>query len=227
MPFVRASGLWLLALPLLAVVGFWKPYISRFESADGCTHAHALSMSVWCALLVAQPLLLRAGRRAAHRAAGALSYWLVPLMLVSSIALAHHRIAASAGHITAAQSGLLFVQFGTTWLFLQSYALAIVFRRSPALHARFMICTGLTMIDPIVARILVFWTPGVAFLADFVILIVTVPVLIGLIVLERHAPRGRIVFPVMLLMFAAFQAAALRAGDWAFWRRVAEGFARA
>jgi len=62
----RTSGIWTLAhasyLFLALFVGalfpFWPPYLSHLLNGDIYAHFHALTAVGWCALLIAQPLLL-------------------------------------------------------------------------------------------------------------------------------------------------------------------------
>ena len=59
----------------------------------------------------------------------------------------------------AVRAPSLYLGLAAIVLFATSYVLALRYRRIQALHARFMIATGLTMIDPVVVRLLSFYTP--------------------------------------------------------------------
>lgn len=151
------SGPYFAGLFLIALVAFWPTYLSQaLSSSSAYTHLHALTASLWMLMLVAQPLAIQARRLALHRLLGRASYALAPLILVSIVLLAHSRIKGLTGEAYAAQTYILYLQVSLAVLFGLSYALAILTRRTAALHARFMVCTALTLIDPVVVRLL-FW----------------------------------------------------------------------
>ena len=75
--------------------------------------------------------------------------------------------------------------------------------------ARFMICTGLTMIDPVAARLLLWWSAPPTWNYQWLTFGLTDLVLIALIWMERGRPTGRTVFPVMLVVFVLAQAPSL------------------
>lgn len=91
-----------------------------------------------------------------HRAAGLISYALVPLLLLSILLLANFKIRTVAAADYQIQTYVLYLQFFLGLLFAVSYVLAMVYRKDAEIHARFMVCTGLTLIDPVFARVF-FW----------------------------------------------------------------------
>src|SRR5512133_2894592 len=83
-----------LALLLLAVLAFWPRYLSLLGSPiDPYTHLHAAFATLWCLLLISQPLLVRRHRQL-HRRLGGLSYVLAPGFAAASLLLAHSRFRA-------------------------------------------------------------------------------------------------------------------------------------
>ena len=94
-----------------------------------------------------------------------------------------------------------YVPLSLAGLFGLSYGLAIVTRRTTARHARFMVCTALTLIDPVVVRLLLLGIPD----AELSLSVDYVPapdlVLVALIWHERHTRVGRSVFPAMFMVF--------------------------
>lgn len=217
----RSGSWWAIGLLAAAVAGFWRPYLSRFASGvDVLTHIHAASMGAWLCLLAAQPALAANGRRRAHIWLGRSSYVLVPVIVLGAVALARRRLGDTPGLLSAARTELLFVQLATTAIFAMLYALAIRHRRVPALHARYMIATGVVMIDPIAARVLVHLAPSLAPLAPYVIYVVTVPVLLALIAWERRAFSTRL-YPHLLALFVSYQVAATTFARSSAWRWLA------
>jgi hypothetical protein len=221
------SGPYFAALFVLALIAYWNSYLSQILSASNYTHFHASLAALWILTLVAQPMLIRAKRLAWHRVLGELSYILAPLIVVSIVLLAHSRIKGLTGEAYAIQTYILYLQVSLTVLFGLSYVLAIAKRDKVALHARFMVCTAFTLIDPIVIR-LMFWmgsrTPSWNY--QWVTFGLTDLVIVALIYLERRSTSGRKVFPVMLLVFVLAQFPALLGlTNTAIWQSFARWFA--
>ena len=196
------SGPFFAVLLALAPLAFWPSYLSKlFETSNAYIHMHAVTATLWMLMLIVQPLAIGARRFTLHRIIGTASYVLAPLVVASMVLLAHSR-----NRWPDVNVNLLYLQLSLAAVFGLSYALAILTRRRVALHARFMVCTGLTMIDPVVQRVMIFWwdsTPAWNYfwftygLTDLILL--------ALIWLERRRPAGRIVFPAMLAVFVAVQ----------------------
>lgn len=222
------SGPWLLALLVLALVAFWPTYLSLGPAASSAyTHLHAVTATAWMLLLIAQPIALRRRRFALHRTLGRLSFGLAPLFVVAVLLLAHDRIRGLDGQAFAIQSYVLYLQLSLAAVFALSWALAIAWRRRTAWHARFMICTALTLVDPVVIRLMFWVQPIPAWNYQWLTFGLTDALLVLLIWLERRQPAGRGVFPAMLAVFVASQLPALLGGTahpaWqAFARWVAE-----
>lgn len=230
-PYLRLmfphSGLWFAALLAVAIFAFWPSYFAKLP--DGPTafmHAHAAIMLAWMALLIAQPLLVRAHRSDLHRVLGKVSYLLAPAAVVSAVLLAHSRFAPIPAGEFAQAAPFLYLPFAATLLFAISYGLAIAWRRSPPLHARFMICTALTLIDPVVARILGFRFPPLPDdrLYPLIGYGLTELTLLVLIVAGRGATRGRSVFPAMLALFVLVHAGFFTVAQTQPWTRIAAWF---
>ena len=221
------SGPWFAGLLAIALVAFWPTYLSRATSESSAyIHLHALTATMWMALLIVQPMAIRAKRLAWHRAAGRASYVLVPSVLVSIVLLAHSRMQGLAGEAYAIQTYVLYLQVSLAVVFTLTYALALWTRHTTALHARFMICTGLTLIDPVVIRLMFWVAPTPAWNYQWFTFGLTDLALVLLIWLERHSRTGRGVFPAMLGVFVLLQVPALfLLTEAAWWQAFAGWFA--
>lgn len=154
------SGYVFLTLLAACVAAFWPRYLSKAPlTIDPYTHVHALAMLAWVLLLVVQPFLIRYRRRGAHRVLGALSYVVAPAVVVTSLLLAHVRFKAMSPLVFLAEAHNLYLPLSAAVLFAIAWAGGIVYRRVTALHSGFMVCTALTMIDPVLGRILAFYLP--------------------------------------------------------------------
>lgn len=201
---------WFMALLALALVAFWPSYLALLPGGiDAFTHAHALTATLWVLLLIVQPYAIRTRRRALHRTLGRTSYVLGPLVLASILLLAHSRMQSLQGQAYAIQTYVLYVQLSLAALFALCFGLAIYTRHRMALHARFMVCTALTLIDPVVIRLMFWVNPVSTWNYQWFTFGLTDLILVVLIWLERRSPTGRSVFPAMLAAFVLAQIPAL------------------
>jgi hypothetical protein len=194
----------------LALLAFWPTYLSQPRASSAYTHAHAVFASAWMLLLVLQSWAIGARRVGQHKLFGKLSYAVAPLVVITVLLLAHDRIAQAApGEAYQIQTYILYLQLSLAALFALSYGLAIATRRSVARHSRFMVCTALTLVDPVLIRILFWIAPTPAFNYQWITFGATDLVFLILIWLERANRAGRAVFPAMLAVFALVQVPAL------------------
>jgi hypothetical protein len=197
------------ALLLLSVAAFWKPYFSHPTSvAEPYVHGHVVFVALWMSALIAQPLLIRAGRLDLHRAIGRASFALAPLVGVSALLLAHSRFSRMDEATFARSAFTLYLPVMSTTAFLVSYALALAFRRHRAAHAAFMAGTAFALVEPIAVRLIFFYTSAgeVHWIYDVVGIGVVGAVLTLLVVNSRNAPRARNAFVALLVLFGTLSA---------------------
>jgi hypothetical protein len=156
----QASGGMALAVSLVAcamlalsALAFWPSYLSRWRSAGPLTHAHAALGLVWLLVLVAQPLLVRAGRVRAHRQLGRGAAVLGAAFVLSGVGLAHQAARAMDPALFAREGYSLYLPLAMALLFAAALALGLAWRSVPGVHGRFMACTLLPLLDPVLARI--------------------------------------------------------------------------
>lgn len=200
----RRSAVYLALLLPFVVAGFWPTYFSRVMLETSVrVHIHGLAMSLWYLLLVTQAFLIRVNRRPLHRKLGRFSYALVPVIALSTLTMAHHRLQESG--LNSETLFFFYVQLSLLAYFLIAYGLAIANKARPLVHARFMVCTSLALIDPIFGRILYN-----SFGINYPLLEVLTYSLVGVILLwlavwdARHRPVSR-VFAGMLVVFVALE----------------------
>ncbi|MBT8061117.1 MAG: hypothetical protein KJO85_00435 [Gammaproteobacteria bacterium] len=213
--FLARSGPFFIGLLLLALVAFWPAYISKGPlGSNFYIHFHATMATLWMLILIIQPMAVRRGKLARHRVVGKLSFLLAPLFILSVILLAHHRLKIAApGPAYGLQTYILWLQSSIVTLFTISWVAAIIKRKATPMHARFMVCTGLTLIDPVVIRILFCIQMPPPFNYQWITFGLTDLVLLALIWAERRGGRpddgGFKVFPAMLVLFLLAQIPAL------------------
>ena len=158
-----ALAAWLLGATLvvwpLALVAFWPRYLSQLPQADGYRHAHALLGSAWMALLVLQPVLVRQRRLAAHRMVGRVGILVGVGFVVAGVLSAHRMLLAMDAERYARDGFFLYMVLAVTVIFAAALWLGVAWRHVPAVHGRFMACTLLPLLDPVLARLLGFHGP--------------------------------------------------------------------
>lgn len=219
------SGYYFIFLLILAVIGFWKSYFSKILGEfDSYIHFHAVTMLLWMGMLITQAFLISRGKRSLHKIIGRFSYALVPVLVISLILLAHSQITIHEYGITYSRLYILFLQLSLLAIFMIAYGLAIIYRKSPSHHARYMISTSLTLIDPAVARIPL-GLPPLPFTYQVVTFALIDIILLVLIVMDRNQTNGREVFPIILVIFVVFQGLNLTWTDSTTWDNISLWFA--
>ena len=148
----RAAPFFFVALLAAAIPAFWPSYLfpKKYET-DWHVHLHGIAMFLWMLLLVVQSTLATRGGLGAHRALGKTSFVLVPVIVVSTLLLAHYRMRSG---LNKELLYFFYVQLALLVQFVVAYFFAILNRGMSQVHMRFMACTALALVDPILARIL-------------------------------------------------------------------------
>lgn len=151
----RNSAFFFVLLLLTAFWGFWLTYFAQvIRPISAIDHLHGIAMFGWIVLLITQATLIRRARRSVHRQVGKISYVLAPWIVVSTIMLANERLNTTDAFDI--QVYVLGLQIFILAQFVIFYSMAMKNRKTPDIHARWMICTALPMIDPIFARVIGF-----------------------------------------------------------------------
>lgn len=136
--------------------GFYKNYTSQFPNFIDKTniiHIHGALLMTWLVLLIVQPLLIQTGRTELHRTIGKVSYVLGPLIIIFLFLIGKGGYWRSIGKLPEHEvltfivlDSRGFISFAIFW------ALAMIYRKDPASHMRYMIATGMLAIGPGVGR---------------------------------------------------------------------------
>ena len=159
----------IILLLLLLQIGFYKTYVRHFPNfQDYITpngrkfhfswikHFHGMMMMGWVLMLLLQPVLILKGKIKWHHRLGRLSYILAPLVLLSLWLITHERFyefLQRQGYDAAVAH--LSLNFPNIIFFALLYSLAIYYRKRSPLHISFMCGTGILLIGPGLARILI------------------------------------------------------------------------
>jgi hypothetical protein len=199
---MKWAGITYAALLLLTLIAFWPSYISVPMKEYGMWfHLHAVAATLWLLILIVQPITIHSGRRDLHRCIGLASLVLMPILPISILGVAHTAMQGATGPEFDIHAYLFYDSVVLGTIFVASYVMAIINRHNIAVHSRYMVCTGLTLIDPVADRLAerTFYDPEFNYKMFTYGLICLI--LIVLIWRERGARSGRHVFPIMLAAF--------------------------
>ncbi len=215
----RNSVFFFVALLGFAFIGFWRNYFSDpLGELDYHTHLHGIAMTLWCLMLITQSYLIRTNLGKIHRQLGKFSYLLAPVIILSTLSLAHYNLRAEG--LTAVRLYVLSIQLSLLLQFVLTYGLAIYHRREPMIHSRYMICTALPLIDPIFVRIIRrYLLPSVPLTPVIQVMTYSLTdlILILLVIWDWRSHRRLSVFPGMLGAFVILQAPTLFVSQLPFW----------
>ncbi len=221
------AGFYFLGLPIIAFAGFGVPYFTQLlpggKAFSFYTHFHAFVVVVWIAILISQPFLIRSGKRAWHRTIGRLSYMVMPMLLLSVVWIIHDRLTNSIDSAATIELDVslglpVFAAAKDMLVLTVVYCMAIIYRKTPALHARFMVCTVIPFIEPALSRALIylppFLSPLYAGLATFIIYDL---IIVALLRNDRANLKGRLIFGGLLGAYLLIQTAGIQIGRTQVW----------
>ena len=150
----------------------------------------------------------------------------VPLIVLSALVLAQMRIRQAPAEALPVQQYILFLGVSASILLATVWGLGIRHRHQPALHARYMAATALTLLDPSLARVMIFWVPAVPPpLYQWISFGLVYAILLLLIFLDRKSPRGRAALWVVLALFVGLHASILLVPGTGAWQQFAVWYA--
>lgn len=198
----RNAGFYLALLFAAVFFGFYKTYFvalpRHFSDISWMVHLHAAAAVAWILMLVAQPILLRSGRVAAHRFLGKFSYVLLPMFALSALPLLFFEWLRG-------DQLLLFASVADLVLLLFFYVCAMWNRKNPPVHARYMIATGLVLLDPTLGRLAGIFLELPPDFGNHLPFAVINLILLFLIFADRRAGRNFKPFAVALAAFVLYQ----------------------
>jgi hypothetical protein len=220
-------GYYAMGLIVLAVLGFWPTYFSKFFNGTAdfnfYFHFHFAMASLWIVLLIVQPLLIKNKKLSIHRQTGKLSFILLPLFFVSVILLKHYTVG---GDVTEGLGASLWLQLKDLIIIGVMFSIAMMNKRNMQIHARAMIATGIVFIEPTLGRfvILTLLPEPDFFLGLGITVAIMYTLIISLIIIERKQSSGRWVFPLLLALYIVFHYLIFFQVSFPLWDAIAEWF---
>lgn len=223
----RNSYLFFISFFAMTLWAFWSSYYNRLSGSNPLIiHFHGIAMTLWCLMLISQALLIRFNQFRIHRISGKLSYALVPAIIISGFSLAHHTI-NDIDPVYDYYYYLVALMFNAIVAFALIYGLAIIYRKKPELHARFMISTVFPLFTPVTDRIIYKNFDSLVDLAPTLNGVPMVPlfgfltadlILIGLLLWDWFSNRKVGAFLSALLIVLIYQVSVLAFYKFGFWK---------
>jgi hypothetical protein len=138
-----------LTLFLIIMIGFPGHALlhpDRLPPIRPLLHIHAVAMGAWYALLLTQTALVAGGRVGLHKALGAASLLLAPLVVGTGLLVSYENMSRTA------DPTIFIANTGNCVLFVAFYGTALGLRARPALHKRLMMFAALALMLPAHAR---------------------------------------------------------------------------
>jgi hypothetical protein len=201
-PQLRWAAPFYAMLTALALVAFWPGYLAipRFQ-LSAWVHFHAATGTLWMLMLIAQPWAILSGRRRLHVYLGRISVLLAPLVVVGFVGLAHSSMQGKTPQGQATDAYFFYIRVVLATIFLATYVMGLINRRNPPVHSRYMMCTGLSLVDPVVHRLARRAMDGADINYQLLTFGIVCAILLFLILAERNSSSGRSVFPAVLTAF--------------------------
>lgn len=195
------SSLFFIGLLITSIIAFWPTYYAVFFSSEFYIHLHAFFAVLWFGMLIVQPYLIRSRQLDLHRLVGKFSYFVAPLVVISIVLLAHNRLTLAPESFYPFQTFILYLQISLALVFAITYALAIYYRKTKPIHARFMVATSFTFIDPIFARLIIIFAPNAAPIGQWITFGTVNLILIVLSIMDRKNRKAKWVYPTLFLIY--------------------------
>lgn len=223
--FYRNAYLYFILAAIITVFAFLPSYFLRLEKTDSQHHVHGIIAMLWISMLIIQPLLYRNGLMRLHKQIGKLSFILVPIFIFSGLTMVRAMLLVKDNYPPQLPYQLAFIDFFTLILFLGFYVLAIYYRRSVQLHARYMVCTVLGILIPAFTRFL-FYFPFIdnfnkSLNASYLIVEV---ILLMLLFDDKRSGKIRAPYVIAMILFSIQHFLMNFAKDWVWWRQLMDAF---
>lgn len=223
--FYRNAYLYFLLAAVVTVFAFMPSYFQRLEKTDAQHHLHGMAALLWLLMMICQPLLYRNGLMTWHRRVGKFSFVLVPVFVLSGLNMVYSMLIATDRYPPQIPYQLAFIDFFTLILFLGFYVLAIYYRRSVQLHARYMVCTVLGILIPAFTRFL-FYFPFIdnfnkSLNASYLIVEV---ILLILLFDDKRSGKVRFPYAIAMILFGIQHLLMNYSKNWVWWRQLMDAF---
>ncbi len=229
----QRSAIYLITFFVFILIAFWSSYFSILgQDMVFYVHFHGIFMTLWCLMLIAQAILIRAKKYSIHTVVGKASYLIFPILILSTILLIHATVRKSPEVNFGAYFSMALMVNATIVLVI-IYGLGIYFQKDRFTHARYMVCTIFPLFTPITDRIIYKYLWG---LVEFAPKLEGVPVVpffgflladllvIGLAVWDWKTHRRKDVFLIVLALLLIYHISLFSFYKFPFWQDFSKWF---
>ncbi len=151
----QLAPLWLVVPFLIAFLGFYFSYWSRFEEASFQQHLHGLSATLWYVLILLQPYLYIKSRMNTHRILGILGVFLAGGVVFSALQIIPNNLTLENISENLRYS-FVFADFIFVFGFSYAVVMAVIKKNNIELHARYLFSTVFWVMLPALGRLIYF-----------------------------------------------------------------------
>lgn len=149
------AHLWLIIPFVIAFIGFYFSYWSKFTEAAFYQHLHSLSATSWFVLIIVQPYLYQKSKMGLHRKLGVIAVFLAGGVVFSALQIIPNNL--TLGNISETlRYSFSFADFIFIIGFSYSVIMAVIHKKDIDLHARYLIATVFWVLLPALARLIYF-----------------------------------------------------------------------
>ncbi len=204
-------GFFFLIFVVFVGLGFYYPYFSlfpHFKSVSAIVHIHAIALLLWVVILITQTLLITYNKIKRHRFIGKITYFLMPIIIISSIGVLWQQYYEGIEQKMTSIESLKTIFTFTTELIsiIIFYTLAVrnILKGNVAFHMRYMICVALVFIPPSFGRTLGYWLYLKQYYTYNISILLCILILFVLIIYDRREKLKHRPYVVGLLVFLLF-----------------------
>ena len=159
LPFPRAHY-WVLALLVTTFAAFWPSYFMVFADASFAHHLHGITATLWMLLIITQSYAIHNGYFRLHGLAGLSSLLLIPLFTAGGLLATQMTLLEQSPFREMFGLNLAFADLVASVFIPFAFFMALRHRRTPDLHARYLLATVFPLIGPVMSRLLANYVPG-------------------------------------------------------------------
>lgn len=149
------AHLWLIIPFLIAFIGFYFSYWSKFKEAHFVQHLHGLSATAWFVLIIVQPFLYQKSKMNLHRIIGVIGLFIAGGVVFSAMQVIPNNLTLENISENLRYS-FIFADFVFVFGFSYSVIMSIIKKNDINIHARYMISTVFWVMLPALSRLIYF-----------------------------------------------------------------------
>lgn len=145
---------------LFTLAAFMPSYFAVLPDAPWVHHLHGITATLWIVLVMTQNWTAHNRKWKLHAWSGMASLALLPVFTMGGLLVTKHTLLSNSPFKDMFGHALSAADFFVSFAFVAFYAAALRYRRTPDLHARYMLATVILLAGPSISRFLVNYVPG-------------------------------------------------------------------